>query len=278
MAERDKKRQVAKIAVFITSIFVIFMSVTYAFITQTLTGTKQVVINAGVLDLVLEEENEITISDALPMYDEVGMIQEEVYLFKLVNKTANSTNYVLKLQEIQTGTLDKSIVKYGLIKDGKKKIDFVSNIVDGIIDEGIIKGNDTIEYLLRLWIDASVTNEVALVQKSLSFRLNVVASQVKVLPTLPTYASNAGYYKYKSSITSLEFQDTLSPITNAEETWDISQYKDGSLMAYLEKLTTGGYKLYIQADGEIYFPEDSSYLFYYWNGLEEIIGLDNVDT
>ena len=77
MEEKNKKRQVAKISVFITSIFVIFMSITYAFITQTLTGTKEVVINAGVLDLVLEEENAITISNALPMYDEVGKIQEQ---------------------------------------------------------------------------------------------------------------------------------------------------------------------------------------------------------
>ena len=115
MEEKNKKRQIAKISVFITSIFVIFMSITYAFITQTLTGTKQVVVNAGVLDLVLEEENAITISDAYPMYDQVGMIQEEVFNFRLVNKTSNKTDYVLKLNDITTGDkLDTSIVKYGL--------------------------------------------------------------------------------------------------------------------------------------------------------------------
>ena len=75
MEEKNNKRQVAKITVFITSIFVIFMSITYAFVNQVLTGTKEVVVSAGVLDLVLEEENAITISNAYPMYDEVGMIQ-----------------------------------------------------------------------------------------------------------------------------------------------------------------------------------------------------------
>ena len=87
MEEKNKKRQIAKITVFITSIFVIFMSVTYAFITQVLTGEKQVVVSAGVLDLVLEEENAITISDAYPMYDQVGMIQEDVFKFRLINNT-----------------------------------------------------------------------------------------------------------------------------------------------------------------------------------------------
>lgn len=63
MSEKNKKRQTAKITVFITGIFVIFMSITYTFITQTLTGTKEVVVSVGVLDLVLEEENVIIISD-----------------------------------------------------------------------------------------------------------------------------------------------------------------------------------------------------------------------
>ena len=70
MNESLKKKQIVKISVFITSIFIILISVTYAFITQVLIGQKQMVINAGVLDLVLEEENAITISDALTLYNE----------------------------------------------------------------------------------------------------------------------------------------------------------------------------------------------------------------
>ena len=112
MEEKNKKRHVAKITVFITSVFVIFMSVTYAFITQTLTGTKEVVVNAGVLDLVLEEENAITIANALPMYDEVGMIQDDAFIFRLVNKTSNPTNYILKLSKIDAANeLSTSDVK-----------------------------------------------------------------------------------------------------------------------------------------------------------------------
>ena len=56
----------------------------------------------GVLDLVLEEETAITISDALPMYDAVGMIQEDVFVCRLVNKTSNPTHYVLKISKIET--------------------------------------------------------------------------------------------------------------------------------------------------------------------------------
>ena len=99
----SQKRQIAKITVFITSIFVIFMSVTYAFINVTLSGTKRQVITAGDLSLVLEEdENNLTIENALPMYDEVGMVQEEPFTFRLVNNGVTSMSYTIKLVDITT--------------------------------------------------------------------------------------------------------------------------------------------------------------------------------
>jgi len=56
MDEKRKKKQIAKISVFITSVFVIFLSVTYAFINMTVTGTKRQVITSGNLQIELEEE------------------------------------------------------------------------------------------------------------------------------------------------------------------------------------------------------------------------------
>jgi len=178
MSKNDKKRQIAKISVFITSVFVIFMSVTYAFITQVLTGNKQVVVNAGILDLVLEEENEITISDALPMYDAVGMIQEEVFNFSLINNTSNPTDYTLKLQKVATtNELQPSDVKYYLTKDGVGKPALLSTLSNGVVDVGTISGNDTIEYTLRLWIRDGVTDVTTINGKSLSYKLKLEASQ-----------------------------------------------------------------------------------------------------
>ena len=120
MEEKNNKKHLTKISIIITSILVIVIGITYAFITQTLTGTKKQVITAGVLDLVLEEDNEITITDALPMYDEVGMRQEENYVFRLINNTSTDTNYIIKLNKIETSNLDENLVKYGLVKDGEE--------------------------------------------------------------------------------------------------------------------------------------------------------------
>ena len=167
MEEKNKKRRIAKITVFITSIFVIFMSVTYAFITQVLTGEKQVVVSAGVLDLVLEEENAITISDAYPMYDQVGMIQKDVFNFRLVNKTNNPTDYVLKLQKVETANeLSEDDVKYYLTKEGVGTPALLSTLTNNVVDTGTIEGKDTIEYTLRLWIDSKLTSIDAIAGKS----------------------------------------------------------------------------------------------------------------
>lgn len=177
----DKRIGVAKISIFITSIFVIFLSISYAFINQTLTGTKRQVITSGNLELELKEGNAITLENALPMYDEVGMIQD-AFAFSVTNKTDKDTNYILKLVDITPEgiqKLDTEIVKYGLEKDEAKSIDLLSTLKNGILDTGKISGNQTINYALRLWIDSSVEDETLINGKSLNYRVDVVAEQVK---------------------------------------------------------------------------------------------------
>ena len=176
---KTKNKQVAKIAVFITSVFVIFLSVTYAFINVTLSGTKRQVITAGDLSLVLEEdENNLTIENALPMYDEVGKLQE-AFTFRLVNNGTSNMNYTIKLVDITTGNdkLSTSDVKYYLTKEGSGTPDLLSSLSDGVIDSGTITGSETIHYTLRLWIRDGVTDNSAISGKSLSYRIDIEATQ-----------------------------------------------------------------------------------------------------
>jgi len=178
MSKGQKKIQFIKISIFIISIFVIFLSVTYAFINFTLKGEKKQDVIVGNLQLdLIEDENNITLTNALPMYDQVGMLQSP-FTFRLVNKTEISTNYILKLVDITTGEkLQTSDVKYYLTKDGTGVPDLLSTLTNGQVDSGTISGNQTIEYTLRLWIDASVTENSRILGKSLSYRIDVEASQ-----------------------------------------------------------------------------------------------------
>jgi len=242
--EQNKKKQVAKISVFITSIFVIFLSITYAFINMTLTGTKRQVITAGNLELeLLEDDNNLTIANAMPMYDEVGMIQD-AFTFRLVNKTSVDTNYALKLVKTDSDDeLYEEMVRFHLSKDGDKSTtarylsdlngtfneqyssstrksalklcqeffpnnsivteencvqvlqeqgDSVNNFdefIADLIEEGAInrqililendriKGNQTIEFQYRMWIDENIGINEAINGKSLSYKIEISASQ-----------------------------------------------------------------------------------------------------
>lgn len=174
----EKKKQIAKISAFITSVFVIFLSVTYAFINQTIFGTKRQVITSSTLSIELEEENAIAIQNAMPLYDEVGKIQEPFH-FRLINNSNYRVNYILHLVDTTDSTKEKlnyQDVKYYLTKDDQElKLEWLSERTDDIIDQGTILANQTIEYSLRLWIDSRVEDSERIDNKTLSLRLMVKA-------------------------------------------------------------------------------------------------------
>lgn len=174
-----KKKQVIKISILITSIFIIFLSITYAFINQTVFGTKRQVITAEDLEVKLEEGEELTINDAMPMYDEVGKIQKQSFNFKLKNNSNYTLDYILYLKDITSNEKEKLFyedVRYYLTKDGQDlKLENLSAREDDIIDKGRIKKNNIIDYSLRLWINSSVTEEDAIKGKTLSLKLVVKA-------------------------------------------------------------------------------------------------------
>jgi len=285
MSEKQKKIQVAKISVFITSIFVIFLSVTYAFINLTLQGTKKQVITAGTLQLdLIEDENNINLTNTLPMYDEVGMIQEP-FTFRLINNGDNPVNYRLKLVDITTGSkLSRNIVKYGLTKEGTDTINFLSTLSSGVIDEGTINGQETINYKLRLWIDSNVTDNNKISGKSLTYKIEIEAGQLeetKYLGMIQKNSSTEAFWQYKEQITSVAFEPVINvPDNLAIPAWDVSHTKDKSVMAYIEDDGTGNgtYKLHIQAKDKVYTNIDSSGLFSNFPKLTEITGMEYVDT
>ncbi len=171
----------------ITGIFVIFLGITYAFTNRALTGTKKQVINVGNLSLELQEDdNNLTIVDAFPTYDEVGMIGD-AFTFRLINKTLQDTNYILKLADITSGEkLFLEDVKCGLTKDGQVIIHLLSDLQDNTVDSGVILGNQTIEYALRLWIKDSVEDDERIAGKSLSFKVEIEQTSGDVENPSPT--------------------------------------------------------------------------------------------
>ncbi len=183
----DRTKKLVSVGLLITGIFVVFLGITYAFTNRALTGTKKQVINVGNLSLELQEDdNNLTIVDAFPTYDEVGMIGN-AFTFRLINKTLQDTNYILKLADITSGEkLFLEDVKCGLTKDGQVTIHLLSDLQDNTVDSGVILGNQTIEYALRLWIKDSVEDDARIAGKSLSFKVEIEQTSGDVDNPTPT--------------------------------------------------------------------------------------------
>ena len=84
---------------------------------------------------------------------------------------------------------------------------------------------------------------------------------------------------YKYNATRIVIQNELNPIEEAVESWDVSEAKDGSVMAYAVLNDDGRtYTIYLQGQGKIIANKDSSYLFCEFYKLESIEGLEYFDT
>ena len=84
---------------------------------------------------------------------------------------------------------------------------------------------------------------------------------------------------YKSNITSVEILTNKDVPEDAVASWDVSDKKNGSVMAWVinDSNNAGKYKLYIGGNGGVIANSDSSYLFYSFTGLTEM-NLSNLDT
>ncbi len=101
-----------------------------------------------------------------------------------------------------------------------------------------------------------------------------------VLNEIRTVNYSEKLWKYKKSITKVVFQDEIRSISEAVETYDISEARNGGVMGYLVPNTedTSTYTAYIQGDGGVIANQNSSNLFYNFTKLTKIEGLEYFDT
>ncbi len=155
---------------------IVLIGVSYAWLTVTLTGTKDVVIRSGNLSLNLDETSKdgINLNNTYPMTDQEGM-KTTSYDFTLKNTGTISSNYVVSIEDVTENEkkLNANVLKYDLkktvySKDGIEKnsqtdtMQLLSSIKtdDGIIvDSGLLEEGEYITYELRVWIDYDAGNE-----------------------------------------------------------------------------------------------------------------------
>ena len=182
MNESLKKNKMI-IIISILILVVLLIGVTFAYLVTTLTGEKEYIVRAGSLNLILTENNEITLEGQIPQEDSVGMAQDG-FTFSIENKGDIETEYTVYLDDIELSSgetrMPDSALRYSLEKN-----EIVGNVKDlsamganpnRVVDSDSLLVDGINTYTLRIWIDYDATTEEAS-GKVFKAKLRIEASQ-----------------------------------------------------------------------------------------------------
>ncbi len=113
-----KDRMVLIISILI--LVILLIGVTFAYLVTTLTGEKEYIIRADSLNLILTENNELTLEGQIPEEDSVGMARDG-FTFSVENKGNIETEYTVYLDDIELSEgetrMPDSALRYSLEKN-----------------------------------------------------------------------------------------------------------------------------------------------------------------
>ncbi len=168
----------------VLGILLIVVGVSFAFHMLSFSGNRKHLIKAADMDVELvEDDSGIELTDAYPVYDEVGMLGD-AYTFRLVNRGGIRATYILRLKNVTEGDnqLVESDVKIGFSRNGINRIVLFSSLpADRRIDFNILKAGEIVEYSLRLWIKDSVTDGTTGEGKTFKVKAEVELTDEKTL-------------------------------------------------------------------------------------------------
>jgi hypothetical protein len=166
-------------------VLILLLSLSFAWLTLTLNGTKNVVIKAGTLAVTLTDTSEgITLTNAVPLSDTDGLATTP-YTFTIANTGNITSDYTIYLDDgtLETGEtrMADGYVKYSLTKNSGTATTALLTTTgtnpNRVLNTGSITAGSTDSYTLRLWIDSAADNAVM----NTTFRgvIRVEATQVE---------------------------------------------------------------------------------------------------
>lgn len=181
-----KNSQSKKTVIALAAALVLLIGGSFAWLTLTLTGTKNNVIKAGTLSLTLDDTTTegINITEGVPVSDTTGLATT-AYEFTLQNNGTIPSDFTIYLDDValedgETRMNDKYI-KYSLIKDDGTPVTALLNTLgenpNRTLTTGNITAGTTNNYKLRLWIDSDADN--AVMGTVFRGKIRIEASQVK---------------------------------------------------------------------------------------------------
>lgn len=182
---RNKK---IRILIILFLLLFAFIGASYAWLTLTVTGTKSNVIKAGTLSLKLDESlgEGILLENAIPMDDNEGISQSNLYKFIVNNDGDISNQYTIYLEDVAIDTnevrMSDNNIKYRLIKNNVEGQCKLVSTLENITNKGRVLDSDTLEpnesnsYTLQVWMDYNAGNDAQ--DTVFNTRLKIDASQI----------------------------------------------------------------------------------------------------
>ena len=160
----------------ISIIVILVVGITYAWLTQTLDGSKIQSMRVGTFKLSLQEGNSLSLQSAEFMSDEDGLKQDG-FTFTVENTGKFTGSYSVYLDDDSISSdqvrLDDKFIKYNLEVNGTKNNSTALSsrkIYDGSLDRG---KKDT--FTLRIWLNKDVNGDIG--GKVFKVKLRIEANQ-----------------------------------------------------------------------------------------------------
>ena len=160
----------------ISIVIILALGITYAWLTQTLDGSKIQSMRVGTFKLSLQEGNSLSLQSAEFMSDEDGLKQDG-FTFTVENTGKFTGSYSVYLDDDSISSdqvrLDDKFIKYNLEVNGTKNNSIALSsrkIYDGSLDRG---KKDT--FTLRLWLNKDVNGDIG--GKVFKVKLRIEANQ-----------------------------------------------------------------------------------------------------
>ncbi len=160
----EKKKYIIISVVIILISVIALIGSSYALLTITLEGDKDITLTAGILSVDFTEGNTINLDNASPISDSGGL-KTTPYTFTITNTGNINAYYHVSLEEDSNNTLDNSYIKMRLINNlgydsGVVKVNDYGKGEFDIKGEELLEPSDTVTYTLWMWLDEMSGNEV----------------------------------------------------------------------------------------------------------------------
>ena len=186
------------IIISILIILILIIGITFAYLITTINGEKEYIVKAKDLELKLEEENELTLNNEIPIEDNEGL-SKDGFKFSLRNNGEDTYEYTIYLDDIPLeegeNRIPDSAIRYSLDRNETvgvaKDLESMGVNPNRVVDSGEIGSSETINYTLRLWLDYDATNEEA-GGKVFKGKLRVEVTMIEGDPVSDVIVDNVG--------------------------------------------------------------------------------------